>query len=60
MNGVRLTRRGKFVVVVLILLAVALFTYATRDTCWVGETHGNAFGYGKCSALYDYRTEVRP
>lgn len=59
MNEVKLTKRGKFVLWLLVAVAVALFTYATRDTCWVGE-RGNGFGYGSCSALYDNRTEVRP
>jgi hypothetical protein len=51
MNDVRLTRRGKFVVSLLVILAVALFTYVTRDVCWIGT------GYGSCIAdLYDNRT----
>jgi hypothetical protein len=54
MNGARLTRRGKFVLSVLVIIAVTLLTYATRDICWTGS------GYGSCIAeiekMYDYRT----
>ena len=51
MNDIKLTRRGKFVLWTIVLIAVALFTYLTRDVCWTGS------GYGSCTAdLYDNRT----
>lgn len=55
MNKVKLTRRGKIVVVALILLAAFLFGYATHDVCWVGTSFpGNKLGYGSCEALMDF------
>jgi hypothetical protein len=33
-------------------LILSLFTYATRDTCYVGKG-GNAFGYGSCLEMID-------
>jgi hypothetical protein len=36
----------------LAILIVGLFTYATRDVCYVGES-GNAIGYGSCSKMID-------
>jgi hypothetical protein len=41
----RLTRRGKIVVGLAVFLALAGFTYLTRDLCWVGD------GYGSCREL---------
>jgi hypothetical protein len=46
------TRRGWIVIVVLITLVVGLFTYATRDVCYVGQD-GNWLGYGSCSKMID-------
>lgn len=34
------------------ILLASLFTYATRDTCYVGEG-GNALGYGSCTKMID-------
>jgi hypothetical protein len=34
------------------ILIASLFTYATRDTCYVGEG-GNALGYGSCTEMID-------
>ena len=50
----RLTRRGWIVLVIIpsILLAL-LFSYVTRDVCYVGTELGNSFGYGSCSELID-------
>ena len=50
----RLTRRGWIVLVIIpaILLGL-LFGYVTRDICYVGTEHGNAFGYGSCSQFID-------
>lgn len=50
-----ITRRGWIVIVVLVTLVVSLFTYATRDVCYVGEG-GNWLGYGSCSKLIDNNT----
>ena len=33
-------------------LLMSLFTYATRDLCYVGNG-GNALGYGSCSQMID-------
>jgi hypothetical protein len=33
-------------------LILSLFTYATRDVCYVGEG-GNALGYGSCLKMID-------
>lgn len=33
-------------------LLISLFTYTTRDTCYVGEG-GNALGYGSCTKMID-------
>ena len=30
-----------------------LFTYVTRDLCYVGSEHGNALGYGSCMEQID-------
>ena len=52
-NSWRLTRRGWIVCVVLpAVLVVSLFTWATRDVCYVGEG-GNWLGYGSCSTMID-------
>jgi len=40
-------RRRRAVAVVIGLLVLSLFTYATRDVCWTGS------GYGSCSAMID-------
>jgi hypothetical protein len=44
--------RRRVVFAVVVMAISALFTYATRDTCYVGEG-GNAFGYGSCSKMID-------
>jgi hypothetical protein len=33
-------------------LLLSLFTYATRDICYVGQT-GNALGYGSCQKMIE-------
>ena len=48
----KLTRRGWIVLWTLVILLASLFTYATRDVCYVGEK-GNALGYGSCSKMLD-------
>ena len=47
-----LTRRGWIVLWITVGLVIALFTYATRDVCYVGES-GNALGYGSCTKMID-------
>jgi hypothetical protein len=52
----KLTTRGWVVLVIIpILLLVSLFTYATRDTCYVGtdKPYANSFGYGSCTKFID-------
>lgn len=44
--------RRRVVALALGLLLMSLFTYATRDTCYVGNG-GNALGYGSCSQMID-------
>jgi hypothetical protein len=41
----KITRRGKIVITLFLVALIALFTYATRDVCWVGD------GYGSCQKL---------
>jgi hypothetical protein len=54
-NNAPVYRRRRFVAFVLIPAVVLglLLTYATRDLCYVGAEHGNALGYGSCSAMID-------
>jgi hypothetical protein len=55
MNNAPIYRRRRFVAFV-VTPAVALgllISYATRDICYVGAEHGNALGYGSCSAMID-------
>ena len=44
--------RRRIVAGAALALLLSLFTYATRDTCYVGEG-GNALGYGSCSKMID-------
>lgn len=54
MRKQHLTRRGWVVLVIIpIILAVSLFTYATRDICYVGTEYGNVLGYGSCTQMID-------
>jgi hypothetical protein len=43
-------RRASAVIIGALLLS--LFTYATRDVCYVGES-GNALGYGSCLGMIE-------
>lgn len=52
MDRVYVNRRRALAVVVVLLIASA-FTYATRDTCYVGNMPGNTLGYGSCSEMID-------
>jgi hypothetical protein len=45
-------RRRRTVAFVVGALLISLFTYATRDVCYVGEG-GNALGYGSCLKMID-------
>jgi hypothetical protein len=48
-----LTVRGWIVLVIIpALILVSLFTYATRDVCYVGKG-GNWLGYGSCTKMID-------
>lgn len=52
----KLTNRGWLVLVIIpVLLATLLISYAIRDVCYVGEG-GNFLGYGSCSKLIDQVT----
>jgi hypothetical protein len=55
MNNAAVYRRRRFVAFVVIPAVVLglLISYATRDLCYVGAEHGNALGYGSCSAMID-------
>jgi hypothetical protein len=44
-------RRVAFGLVVLIIAII--FTYLTRDVCYVGNMDGNVLGYGSCSKMLD-------
>ena len=48
----KITRRGWIVIWVTVMMIISLFTYATRDVCYVGEG-GNALGYGSCMEMID-------
>ena len=47
------TRRGYMVLWITVILVASLFTYVTRDVCYVGNMPGNTFGYGSCSEMID-------
>jgi len=49
----KLTRRGYTVLWITVIMVVSMFTYATRDVCYVGNMPGNTFGYGSCSKMLD-------
>jgi len=50
----KLTRRGWIVLVIVpAILIASLFTYATRDLCYVGTKYGNLLGYGSCNDMLD-------
>jgi len=46
-NQIKLTRRGKVVIAVAWLIAIAAFTTATSNVCWTGH------GYGACHNTID-------
>jgi len=45
--------RRRVVFGLLVALLTGLFTYATRDTCYVGQEYGNFLGYGSCNQMID-------
>jgi hypothetical protein len=45
--------RRRAVVIAIVMLLGSLFTYTTRDFCYVGNMPGNTFGYGSCSKMID-------
>lgn len=52
----KLTKRGWVVLVIIpALLAMSLFTYVTRDVCYVGtdKSYANFLGYGSCNKMLD-------
>jgi len=52
-NTTNLTTRGWIVLIIVpALILVSLFTYATRDVCYVGKG-GNWLGYGSCTTMID-------
>ena len=55
MNNAPVYRRRRFVAFVVIpaIMLGLLISYATRDLCYVGSEHGNAFGYGSCNEMID-------
>lgn len=45
--------RRRAVAIFVLALVLSLFTYATRDVCYVGNMPGNHLGYGSCDAMLD-------
>lgn len=52
MDRVYINRR-RAVAVFILALVLSLFTYATRDVCYVGNMENNVLGYGSCSKMLD-------
>jgi len=49
----KLTTKGWIVLVIVpVLILLSVFTYATRDICYVGKG-GNFLGYGSCMKMID-------
>ena len=46
-------QRRRAVAIAIFVLVMSLFTYATRDVCYVGNMEGNTVGYGSCSKMID-------
>ena len=49
----KLTTRGWVVLWITVGLVMSMFTYVTRDVCYVGNMPGNFYGYGSCSKMID-------
>ena len=47
--------RRRVTLAIVVTLLTALFTYSTRDTCYVGtdNDYGNFLGYGSCTKMID-------
>ena len=45
--------RRRVTLAIVVMIVTSLFTYATRDTCYVGQEYGNVFGYGSCNDMID-------
>lgn len=47
--------RRRVVLAVFVILISSLFTYGTRDVCYVGtdKEYANFLGYGSCSKMLD-------
>lgn len=46
--------RRRVVGITALVLLLSLFTYATRDVCWVGS------GYGSCTKMIDQLNKTQP
>jgi hypothetical protein len=49
----KFVRRRRMVFAIVVVMITAMFTYATRDVCYVGQPEGNMFGYGSCMQMID-------
>jgi hypothetical protein len=49
----KLTKRGYKALWITVIMVVSMFTYVTRDVCYVGNMPGNIAGYGSCSKMID-------
>jgi predicted nucleic acid-binding Zn finger protein len=57
-SKIKLNRKGWIVCVIIPgLIAMMIFSYVTRDVCYVGNMPGNHLGYGSCSKMIDTVTE---
>lgn len=45
-------RRRRVVFALSVIIISSVFTYATRDVCYVGS-EGNVFGYGSCLKMIE-------
>ena len=47
--------RRRIVFAIIVMIITSLFTYATRDTCYVGtdKPYANFLGYGSCMKMID-------
>ena len=49
----KFVRRRRMVFAIVVVMITAMFTYVTRDVCYVGQPEGNMFGYGSCMQMID-------
>lgn len=47
--------RRRVVFAIFVIIVSSLFTYGTRDVCYVGtdKDYANALGYGSCNKMLD-------